>query len=105
VVDPEDCIRRKDRLNGAVEVTGAGQVVAERLLDHDSTPLVRVVGFGQSGACQLLAHDAEELGWDRQVERVVSAGALLIVEGMHRLGQPVECVVVGELTGHEPKAL
>ena len=45
---------------------------------------------GQSGLLQLLAHHRERLRRDRQVERVVAAGAAFGVELFQRLGQPAE---------------
>ena len=38
VVDPEDRVRREDLLDDRVELTGAGQVVPEWLLDDDAPP-------------------------------------------------------------------
>ena len=64
-----------------------------------------VVRLGQAGAGQLLADDVEVRGRDGQVERVVAAGALSLVELVDGVGQPVERVVVGELARHEPEAL
>ena len=43
VVDPEDRVRREDRLDDVVELARRLEVVAERLLDDDPAPLLAVL--------------------------------------------------------------
>ena len=79
VVDPEDRVGREDPLDDVVELAGALEVVAERLLDDDPAP--RAGGrLGQAAAVELLADGGEEAGRDGQVERVVAAGAALLLQ-------------------------
>jgi hypothetical protein len=82
VVDAEDRVRREDRLDDRVELTGAGEIVPERLLDDHPTPR-STVRVGQPRAIQLLADRTEEPRRDRQVERVVAAGAAVRVQVVH----------------------
>ena len=74
VVDPEDRVGREHRLDDVVQLAGRLQVVAERLLDDDPAPLLAVLRR-QPGPRELLGDHREELRRDRQVERVVAAGA------------------------------
>ena len=104
VVDPEDVVRVEDVRDDVVELAGTLQVVTERLLDDDATP--GALGrLGQPGPCELLADDRERARRDRQVERVVAAGAAADVQLLDGLPQPVERVVVVEGALHEPDAL
>ena len=71
-----------------------------------TTRLQRVfLRAGQPGLVQLFAHDGERLGRDRQVERVVAAGAALGVELLQGLGEPRERGFVIELAPHEPQSI
>ena len=80
VVDPEHRLGREDLVHDRVQLLRRFQVAAERLLDDDPPPR-RVparggrAGVGQPGPLELLHHGGEELRRDRQVERVVPAGA------------------------------
>ena len=77
VVDPVDLVLVEDPRDVAVQRAGAGEVVAERLLDDDAAPgalLVRRVD--QAGLAELLDDRREELGGDGQVEEPVAAGAV-----------------------------
>ena len=104
VVDPEHRRGREHRRDDPVQLLGAGQVVAERLLDHHPAP--PVVGLlGQAVLAQLADHRLEQPGRDGQVERVVAAGAALLVQLADGLGQPVEGVPVADLAGDEADAL
>ena len=110
VVDPEHRVRREHGAQRLVQRAGTGQVVTERLLDHHPAPGPRLPGRrlrrgGQPGPLQLGDDQGEELRRDRQVERVVPAGAALAVQLGHDLREPVERLVVVELAGHEPDAL
>ena len=117
VVDAEHRLGREHRVQDGVQLAGALQVVAERLLDHHPAPraaagpgLLAVrrgvaVRVGQAGPLQLLHHDRERLGRDGQVEGVVAAGAALGVQLGDALGQRVEGLVVVELALDEPDAL
>jgi hypothetical protein len=60
---------------------------------------------GQPRPLELLHDRREELRRDRQVERVVAAGAPLGVQLADGLGELVERRVVGELARDEPDAL
>jgi hypothetical protein len=104
VVDPEDRRRVEACLDDRVELTGRGQVVAERLLHHDPAPGPRR-GVAQAGAPQVLRSGAEGPRRDREVEGVVAAGAALGVELVQRLGEAVEGGRVVDLPGHEADAL
>src|SRR5699024_11185444 len=104
VVDPEDRVRREDRLDDVVELLRALEVVAEGLLDDDAPPRL-VVGRRQAAALELLADDGEEVRRDREVEGVVAPGAALLVKLTHRLGEEVEGGVVVEDAGDESEAL
>ena len=102
-------MRREHRVHDRVQLPGAGQVVAERLLDHHPPPRLppghRAAGVGQPRPLQLPDHQRERLRRHGQVERVVAAGAAGLVQLGHGLRELVERVVVGELAGHEPDAL
>ena len=91
-------------LDDGVELAGAGQVVAERLLDDDPPPGLPA-GVGEAGALQLLADQRERPGRDRQVEREVAAGAALVLQGVHGVGEQVEGGRVVEGARHEPEPL
>lgn len=104
VVDAEDRFLREDRVDRLVQLACAGQVVAERLLYHDSAPPV-ALRAGQAGLVQLLTHHREGFGRDRQVEGVVAAGAALGVELLQRLGELGERVVVVESAWHKTESL
>ena len=104
VVDPEDAVRREDVLDDRVELPGRREVVAEGLLDDDAAPRPGL-GRGEAGPLELLAHGGERAGRDREVERVVAAGAALLVELGDGLGEQVEGGVVVEAAGDEADAL
>src|SRR5690349_14614207 len=69
VVDAEDRVRAEHRVHDLVELPGAGQVMAERLLDHHPPPRPTALGVlgrrGQARALELLHHIGEELGRHR----------------------------------------
>ena len=104
VVDTEHRLLGKDAVDHRVELAGAGQVVPERLLDHDPAPPVLLLA-GQARLVQLFAHDGERLGRDGQVEGVISARAAFGVELVQRLGEPLEGRVVVERALHEAETL
>ena len=101
VVDPEDRFLREDGVDHVVEIARALEVVAERFLDDDPAPPV-FLRAGQPRLVQLFAYHGERLGRDRQIERVVAAGAALGVQLVQGLGQPRERGLVIELATHEP---
>ncbi len=109
VVDPEHGVGRENGVEHRVQLPGTGQVVTERLLDDHTPPRPHppdaLAGVGQARPLQLPDYLRESLGRDGEVERVVAAGAALGVELVHGLGQPVECLVVGELAGYETHPL
>ena len=79
VVDAEDRPRVEDLADDVVQLPGAGQVVAERLLDDHPAPGA-LGSVGQAVLLELLDDVGEELRRDRQVEGVVAAGAAGLVE-------------------------
>jgi hypothetical protein len=78
--------------------------MAERLLDHHPPPAAPL-GVRKAAPLELLHHGGELIGRDREVERVVPAGAPLGVKLFDAPGQLVERLVIVERTGHEPDAL
>ncbi len=104
VIDAEHRLGREDPVQRRVQLPRAGQVVAERLLDHHPPPAAPV-RVRQAAALELLDHGGKLVRRDRQVERVVPARAPLRVELAHALGELVERRVVAERPGHEPDAL
>lgn len=104
VVDPEDRVRRKDRLHNVVELAGGLEVVPERLFDHDPAPLV-ALGLGQPVLGELAADELEGLRRDGKVEGVVAPRAALLVQFVDRLAEPLEGVVVVELALDKTDAL
>ena len=61
--------------------------------------------LGEPVLLELPDHVAEELRRDRQVERVVAAGAARLVELLDGAAQLSKADVVGEVAGHEPEPL
>ena len=74
VVDAEDILLVKDLRDDVGELLRGLKVVSERLLDDDATPFA-ALSLVQACVGQVLGHDGEVRGWNRQVERVVAAGA------------------------------
>ena len=110
MVDPEHRMGGEHRVQHRVQFLGAGQVMPERLFDHHPPPGLVTTGVRrgrgrQPGALELLHHRRERLRRYRQIKRVVPPGAALGVQLGHRLGDGVECLVIGEVTGNEPDAL
>ncbi len=104
VVDAEHRRLREHAVDHSVELLGALEVVTERLLDHHPAPAaLRLVG--QPGFRQLLADLRERLRRDRQVERVIAAGAALDVEFVQGLLEAFERGVVVESALYEPEPL
>ncbi len=104
VVDPEDLVGREDLVHDRVELLGAGQVVAERLLDDRAPPRV-AAALRQAVLLELLHHVGEELRRHRQVEGEVAARAADLVQVLDRRLQLVERRVVVEVALHEAAAL
>ena len=59
MIDPVDLILAEDPADIAVQFQRRGQVVAERLFDHDATPgtIATVVGVDQTGSAQVFDDD------------------------------------------------
>ena len=104
VVDAEHRPGREDPVEHLVELLRGLQVVAERLLDDHPTPRA-VASVGEPVLLELPDDVTEELRRDRQVERVVAAGAALLVELLDGALELPERLVVGEVAGHEPDTL
>ena len=100
VVDAEHLVGREDLMDDLVQFLGAGEVVAEGLLD-DRTPPRALGGIGQAVLLQLPYHLGEELRRDGEVEGVVATGAPGHVELVDRLAQLLERLVVAEVAGNE----
>ena len=78
--------------------------MAERLLDHDATP-GSLGTLGEAVATQLCNGDIEGPRRHGEVEGVVAAGALALVEVGQGGLEPLERLVVGQVAGNEPDAL
>ena len=78
VVDPEDLRLLEDLEHPLVQLAGRGQVVPERLLDHDPGPRFRRPM--QTGGTKLLADDRKELRRGREVEQSIQLITGLLVE-------------------------
>ena len=104
VVDAEDRPGGEDVGEGLVELARGLEVVAERLLDHDASPLVGPL-LGETVLLELTDDVAEEARRDREVERHVAAGAAQLVELLDGAAELLEGVVVVEVAGHEAEAL
>ena len=94
----------KTPLSVSLSFCGGLEVRAERLLDDDAAPGVGAV-LGQAVLLELADDVAEEARRDREVERVVAAGAAHPVEVLDGLPQVVEGLVVVEVARHEAEAL
>ena len=99
VVDPEDRLRRERGGDHAIQILRTRQVIAERLLNDGSFPAARLVG--QPMGIQLLNDLFEVLRRDRQVEGVVAAGAVVTIETIEGVLEPVERGRLIEATRHE----
>ena len=104
MIDPEHRVLREHRLHNVVQLPGRVQVMPERLLDHHPPPLL-TLGLRQPVLGELPADLLEGLRRDRQVERVVTAGAAVLVEFSDRLTEPLKGGVVVELALHKTDAL
>ena len=104
VVDPEHRRGRENAGDDLVQLPRAGQVVAERLLDHHPAPATLAL-LGQPVGAELVHHGLEQARRDRQVERVVAARPAGLVQVGDRLGQFGDRFVVADLAGHEADPL
>lgn len=95
VVHPEDVVGTHDPSHEGVELTGAGAVVPEGLLNDHATPGVGRL-LHQSGAGDTLSHGREPSRGNRQVEGAVPAGASGGVQVVHDAGELDVGVVVLE---------
>ena len=107
VVDAEHRLRREDR---RPTIAFSSRALARSWPNGFSITTRRQAGrpppeSDRPDSLELLDHGGEGLRRDRQVERVVAAGAALGVELVDAVGQLVERRVVVELAGHEPDAL
>ena len=78
MVDAEDVLGREHRVDQAVELQRAGDVVTERLLHHHPPPAARLGVVGHAGAVHLVQHRREHRRRDRQVERGVAFDAVAL---------------------------
>ena len=90
MVDAEDILLVEDLRDDVGELLCGLEVVAKRLLDDDAAPFA-ALSLVQAGIRQVLGHDGEVRRGNRQVERVVAAGAAGTVE----LGDGVGQLAVG----------
>lgn len=104
VVDAEDRLLGENLVDHRIELAGAGQIVAEGLLDHHAPPRA-VHGLRQARFGQLLADGGEGIRRNRQIETVIAAGATFLIEGLQRLLELLEGRVVIETALHEPDSL
>ena len=103
VVDAEHARRVEHLGDHAVELLGAGQVMAERFFDDDATPGT-LGGFRQAAVGQLAGDLREGARRYGHVERVVAAGTAVAVEFGHGVGQAFERLGVVEGSLHEADA-
>ena len=89
VVDAEDRVLGEDLVQLAVERLGRGQVVPERLLDHDAGAL-----GSAAGVTQRLGHGAEQRRRDREVVQGAARAAELLAEARERVRVGVVAVHV-----------
>ena len=104
VVDAEHRLLGEDAVDDAVEFSALCRSWPNGF--SMTTRLQRPSGLLASPDClQLFAHHRERLRRDRQVERVIAAGAPLGVQLVQRLGELLERRVVVEGALHEPDPL
>ncbi len=103
VIDPEDRMLREHLVDNGVELFRALQIVAERLLDDHSPPLVLGL-VRETRARQLLAHHRERRRRNGQVERVVAVCTALLVQLTERVTKFVEGLGVVERALYEPES-
>ncbi len=103
VIDAEHRARREHAGDDPVQLLRAGQVVAERLLDHHPAPATGLL-LGQAVRPQLIDDGLEQARRDGQIEGVIAAGAARLVEIHDGLGQVGERLVVTDLARHEADA-
>ena len=103
MVDPEDLLRFENLGQHFFKLPSRLQVVAEGFLNDDSAPSIRGRG-GKTRLCQLCTNLREGVGWDRQVEGVVSAGSPGFVQFLNRESQALERLRVVEVSFHKPQA-
>lgn len=72
MIDPVDAILVEMALQAGIEAMCAGEILAERLLDHDA---VAIGCGGQPGTVQPLDHDRKFCGRNREVKHAVGAAA------------------------------
>jgi len=104
VVDPEDRVGGEGARQQGVQLAGTGQVVTEGLLDDHPVPVILALD-GHPMVPELADDLLEGLRRDRQVERVIAAGATFLIQVADRVGQPGEGLVVVELAADEADAL
>ena len=89
MVHPVDLMLLQRLQDLGVERLGRGQIVAERLLDHDAPPLP-VLFRHQAGSPEARDHDAEEAIGDGEIEEVVARRAGRLVEPRQMLAEPAD---------------
>ncbi len=83
-------------VDDGVQFASALEVVAERLLDDDSSPLT-VLGLREARRRQLLEHLRKRVGRNRKVETVIAADTTFVVERCQRVGQVLEASASSKL--------
>ena len=101
VVDTEDRVLGEHLVDDGVQFASALEVVAERLLDDNSSPLT-VLGLREARRRQLLEHLRKRVGRNRKVETVIAADTTFVVERGQRVGQVLEGLGLVETALHEP---
>jgi len=106
VVDTEDRVGGERALHHLVQLPRRGEVVAERLLDDDTTPpRGLLVSFAdEAGGLELRGDQGERLRRDREVVRVVTHRAPLDVELVDGLAKTSERLGIIELALDEADA-
>ena len=104
MVDAEHARRVEHLGDHTVELLGAGQIVAERLLDDHASPCA-LGRAGQSAVGELTRHHGERPRRHRHVEGMVAARAPVAVQFSDRVAQPRERRGVIERPLHETDAL
>ena len=104
MVDAEHARRVEHLGDHTVELLGAGQIVAERLLDDHASPCA-LGRAGQSAVGELTRHHGERPRRHRHVEGMVAARAPIAIQFSDRVAQPRERRGVIERPLHETDAL
>ena len=99
MVHPVDLVLLQRLQDLGIERLGRGQIMAERLLDHDPAPLP-VFFRHQPRRPQARDDHAEEAIRDREIEKVVACRAGRLVQPRQMLADPAEGRGIGQVTLH-----